>query len=473
MTGENLLVIMSDQHHAGFAGHAGHPVVKTPNFDRLAERGTRFASAYTPSPICVPARASFATGAQVFDHRYWDNAIAYDGAIRGWGHLLQEAGIRCESIGKLHYRNESDPTGFDRQTLPMHIKDGIGQVWGALRDPLPVRENGELFCSTAGPGESDYTRYDAAITGATCDWIERHGSDGPWMLYVGLVAPHPPYVSPQRFFDLYADYDYELPDLHPETGYVPHPWVKHFMDTVPGTDRNTREERRRTTIAYMGLVSYLDHNVGAIMNALDAAGIADRTTLIYTSDHGDQVGRRGQWNKSMPYEESARIPMIASGGDFGRGETREAPVSLLDISATIPAFFGITASHDDGVDRPGLDLRGTMPKERPVISEYHAYGAISPWFLIRREHWKLIHYHGFDPELFDLASDPGETSNLADDPHHSDLVHELKRELEGVVGFERTDRLARKDQQALIDRFGGPDAALHAGTQGVTPAPKT
>ena len=124
MEPKNLLVIMADEHNPKMLGCSGHPLVKTPNLDALAMRGTRFDRAYTNCPICVPARASFATGRYVHDIGYWYNAIAYDGRVKGWAHRLQEAGVRIESIGKLHYRQEGDPTGFDRQHLPMHIKDG-------------------------------------------------------------------------------------------------------------------------------------------------------------------------------------------------------------------------------------------------------------------------------------------------------------------------------------------------------------
>src|SRR5215471_19837912 len=112
MTAKNLVFIISDEHQARALSCAGHPIVKTPHLDALAARGTRFAAAYTPCPICVPARASFATGRYVHAMAYWDNAMAYDGRITSWGHRLQAAGIRVESIGKLHYRQQADPTGF-------------------------------------------------------------------------------------------------------------------------------------------------------------------------------------------------------------------------------------------------------------------------------------------------------------------------------------------------------------------------
>ena len=128
-TAPNLLVIMSDEHDPRYMGVSGDALIRTPHLDRLAGRGVRFTDAVTPSPICVPARASFATGAYAHDIGYWDNALAYDGGVKGWGHALQEAGIRVDSIGKLHYRSSEDEAGFDREHLPMHIYNGHGMVW--------------------------------------------------------------------------------------------------------------------------------------------------------------------------------------------------------------------------------------------------------------------------------------------------------------------------------------------------------
>ena len=129
----NVIMVLADQHHAGLMGCAGHPLVKTPNLDALAARGTRFTNAYTNNPICVPARAAFQTGNYTHRIRYWDNSIAYNGEIEGWGHRLGEIGYRVESIGKLHYRREEDPLGFDAKHIPMYIKAGFGSVTAAIR----------------------------------------------------------------------------------------------------------------------------------------------------------------------------------------------------------------------------------------------------------------------------------------------------------------------------------------------------
>ena len=160
----NLLFIMSDEHNKRVTGCYGHSMIKTPNLDKLAAQGTRFTSAYTNCPICVPARASFATGQYVHQIRYWDNAIAYDGRIPSWGHRLMEQGHRVISIGKLHYLDsDARRNGFDEEILPLHIVNGVGDLLGLIRDELPVRPGSKKLGPEAGRGESEYTHYDRDI----------------------------------------------------------------------------------------------------------------------------------------------------------------------------------------------------------------------------------------------------------------------------------------------------------------------
>ena len=475
----NVLVVMSDQHNPKVLGCAGHPIVRTPNLDALAASGTRFTSAYTNSPICVPARAAWATGRYVHETGCWDNATAYEGEPPGWGHALQAAGVRVESIGKLHYRNADAPTGFDRQLNPMHLAGGIGQVWGSVRNPLPVRKGAELLVSWSGPGESDYTRYDRATTDLTCDWLAERGEspDEPWVLYVGLVAPHHPWIAPQEFFDLYDPSTLERAKLHPDDGYERHPWVQAYSDMLSGLDsKNTEEERQRCTAAYYGLVSYMDHNVGRIVDALEAAGLRDDTLIVYTTDHGDTLGSRGLWGKTVLYQESAGIPLIVSGPAVPSGELRDTPVSHVDGYQTILGAAGVEPAPGDDADRPGrswVDLANEPDDpERVAFAEYHAMGASSAAFLVRKGRYKLHHYLGYEPELFDLEADPEETTNLAGDPAHAGALQELQAVLRTIVDPEDADRRAREAQAALLDRFGGREQALRLGTVAETPVPE-
>ncbi len=475
----NTLVIVSDEHDPRYMGCSGHPLIKTPNLDRLADSGTRFARAWTPCPICVPARASLATGRYVHEHRYWDNAIAYDGRIRSWGHRLQENGMRVESIGKLHYRNETDPTGFDKQHEPMHIMDGIGLLWGAVRDPMPEKAGRSPLFDELGPGQSSYNRYDERIADLAVDWLGQRAAtpdSKPWSLFLGFVAPHMPLVVPQRYLDLYPLESIPLPKLMPSDGFARHPWVERLArhwdhDATLGTDA-----RRRLAIAcYFGLITYLDEQVGRVVDALHRLGLADSTRVIYSTDHGDNLGARGLWNKCVMYRESTAVPMIVAGPDVTAGRVCNTMVNLIDVYPTIIESMGLDVAHDER-DLPGESLLeiASVPDddERIGFSEYHAVGATSGTFMLTRGRWKFHYYVGFPPELFDIESDPEEMRNLAADPAFGKVVEDLEAALRSLVDPEAADRLAKDDQNALVARYGGPEKVRTLGNAGATPTPK-
>lgn len=475
----NLIVIMSDEHDPRCMGVSGHPLVKTPTFDRMATNGVNFTSAYTPCPICVPARAAFATGQYVHRIRHWDNAMPYTGSIRGWGHVLQEAGRRVESIGKLHYRHAEDPAGFDIEHIPMNVYNGVGMVWGSIRDPMPAeppptRMLGEYI----GPGESTYTEYDRSVANLTVEWLRDTATgkaDEPWVLYVGFVAPHFPLVAPEEFFALYDIDDMPPSKLLPADGYPHHPWIAEHEAFWSHDARFKDETERKTAIAaYYALCSWVDHNVGRVLAALDETGLAATTRVIYTSDHGDNVGARGLWGKSNLYQESTAIPMIMTGPGVTPGTSATA-VDLLDLFPTILDGVGIDpAPHID--DRPGKSLFAVAAApddaERPVFSEYHAVGSNHGAFMLRRGKWKFHYYVSFPPELFDLDADPEETTNLAADPAHAEIVAEMEAALRSICDPEAVDRLAKSDQQALVDQHGGREKARLVGAPGATPPPK-
>jgi choline-sulfatase len=473
MTADNLVFVISDEHRARALSCAGHPIVKTPNIDAIAERGTRFTAAYTPCPICVPARASLATGRYVHEHRYWDNAIAYDGRVPGWGARLQASNVQVESIGKLHYRNHQDPTGFDIQHRPMHIWKGIGQVWGSVRNPTPARRDDIFRYSEVGAGYSKYNAYDKAVRDQAIAWLrENANNDRPWMLFVGFVAPHFPLIAPQSYIDRYPPDAMPLPKLQPRDGYLRHPWVaaqELFMatDTEFGSDD---DKRRRAISAYYALCTMVDDHVGAICDLLDRTGLADKTTVIYTSDHGEALGLRGHWGKSNLYNECTQVPLVMAGPAVPRGRTCSTPVNLIDLAPTFLTAFGLSDATLRG--RSLFDIaREPADLNRVAFSEYHAVGAPSGAFMLRKGRWKYHEYVGFAPELFDLESDPDEAINRADDLTCATKVAELRSELRKIVVPEAADERAGSDQRKLVERFGGRKAAIQIGTEGATPAP--
>ena len=478
MAPRNVLILMSDEHDPRHMGCSGSPLVKTPHLDALAARGTRFSSAYTPSPICVPARAAFATGHRVHQTRHWDNALAYSGQPEGWGHVLQREGVRVESVGKLHYRAEEDPAGFDVEHLPMHVVGGHGMVWGSIRDPYqPMSSGKRMLGEHIGAGESSYTQYDDAVTRQTVDWLRDAGkrSDEPFVLYVGMVAPHFPLVVPQAFFDLYPIDQLPVPKLHPQSGYLRHPWVEAYADFSRSEESfRSPEERLSAFAAYFGLCTWMDHNVGRMLTALRESGLEDSTTVVYTSDHGDNVGARGLWGKSTLYQESASIPMLIAGPGVPQGHVCETPVDLLDLFPTILQGAGLDASiHLD--DRPGRSLfdLANSPDEpqRLIFSEYHAAGSNTAGFMLRQGRWKYHYYVRFQPELFDLENDPEELNDLAPNPVYAPVLKSMEVALREICDPEAIDALAKADQLAMIERLGGMEVASQMGAPGATPAP--
>ena len=475
----NLLFIMSDEHNKRVLGSYGHPMISTPHLDRLAARGTRFTNAYTNCPICVPARAAFATGQYVHRIRYWDNAIAYDGRAPSWGHRLMAQGHRVTSIGKLHYvDSDASRNGFDEEIMPLHIVNGVGDLLGLIRDELPRRPGSAKLGPEAGRGESEYTHYDRSIAQETVRWLTdeapKHRTK-PWALYVGFVSPHYPLIAPPQFYELYPEDQVPWPDLYDPAQRPRHPFTDAMRQCLCFDESFDPPMVRRALAAYMGLVSFLDDNIGTILRALEETGLAANTRVIYSSDHGDNLGTRGLWGKSTMYEESAGIPMILAGPDVAAGKVCETPVTLVDAFPTFIAALGAAADPRDAA-LPGhslLDIAQGHVPQRTILSEYHAAGAVCGAYMIRHGQYKYVHYVGLPPMLFDLERDPHERVDLGRDPGFGHVIAECETALRKVVDPEAADRLAKADQRAHIEKHGGKQAILKRGTFRYSPPPGT
>ncbi len=470
MQPRNTLIIMSDEHNRRIAGCYGDSIVQTPHLDGLAARGTRFTQAYTASPICVSARASFATGQWVHQHRCWSSAEAYAGRPESWGHVLQRANRPVVSIGKLHYRSRHDDNGFDREILPLHIVGERGWTLGLLRDPLPPYPGAAELAADIGAGDSKYSHYDRNVCAAAQQWLESCGRDGdkPWTLFVSFVSPHYPLRAPQEYFDRYIDADIgepELWDFEPQ-----HPALKKMYAFYDYREHFGTEQRRIARAAYYGLVNFLDDRVGALLATLDELGLAGDTRVIYTSDHGEMLGEQGMWTKMLMHESSAGVPLIMAGPDIPRGAVVDAPVSLVDIHPTILESAGLASD----ARLPGdalFAIANGAERRSPVISEFHDGGSPCGYFMLRLAHWKYIYWCDGPAQLFDLRADPLEADDLGSDPAHTAIRAHCEAALREICDPDAANRQAFADQAARIARYGGRESILGAagGDFGFTP----
>jgi choline-sulfatase len=473
----NCLYIFSDEHTRDITGCYGHKRIKTPNIDALAARGTRFTSAYTNCPICVPARASLHTGMHVADNACWDNATPYHGQFPSWGHRLRERGHHVMSIGKLHFRSDQDDNGFTREIIPLHIVDQLGDLLGLIRKPHPPeRKNIRGLAADLGPGKSTYADYDVRIRDASIEWLTHHAKKEtkPWTLFVSFVKPHFPLIAPPEWYRLYDPATLDMPRLYAKDERPTHPAVMAIRKYMNYDDFFTGPEHVKRAIAnYYAMTSFLDDNIGRVLDALSDNGFADNTRVVYTTDHGDNLGVRGLWGKSVMYEESTAIPMIVAGPDVPKGRVATTPTSLVDSFQTVLDCVGVPLAAEDH-KLPGRslwDLAAKDDPERAVLSEYHSASSITGSFLLRKKNWKYIHHEGFAPQLFDLAADPGETLDLGTSAAHEQVRAAMHAELLKFCDPKQVNERAFRDQEARIALNGGRDKIIARGDFGYSPVP--
>ncbi len=460
MRKNNTLIIMTDEHSRdGVSCYGG--VAQTPNIDRLAALGTRFDNAYTPSPICVPARAAFQSGRYVHQNRCWSNAEPYSGDPPGWGHRLQEEGHEVVSVGKLHYRSSKDNNGFTREIEPLHVVNGEGWVFGLLRRQDHTPYNTQSFASHTGPGEDEYSRYDRRVRDQAVHWLNTEGiakRDKPWTLFVSFLRPHYPLTCPKTYFDMYD------PQRIPKARYAGyktefrHPVLNAFRSYYSYDDHLDDTQKQIARASYFGLCSFVDDLIGDVLRALEQNNSISDTSVIFVSDHGEMNGHHGLWTKMTMHEDSAGIPMIVAGAGAPAGVCK-TQTSLVDIHQTVLDATGVGETVKDQ-SLPGCSLFdiASAPDDpmRAVLSEYHDGGSITGFMMIREGKWKYTAYAGFASQLFDLANDPFEENDLGLSDDHRDIKEHLHKRLCREFGDpEVINKTAFSDQAKRIEELGG------------------
>lgn len=423
----NMVVIMSDQHNPHFMGCAGHEFVSTPNIDSLAKEGVRFTNAYTPSPLCVPARMGFMTGDYPSKAGVFDNGSILSSHIPTFAHSLGGAGYETILCGRMHF------AGFDRfHGFEKRIAGECGNVLSPeIQGSGNNRTNGQTAYAVkvSGHGRTGFQVYDRHVVDKACEFIRSRGrNERPYCLVIGLMLPHNPLICPKELFDYYMA---RLP--------LPRRVSKKYLDSLHPAVRKWRERRRvddisseqsrRGLAAYCGLITELDTNIGRILSAVQSSSSRNDTLTVYTSDHGDMANEHGMWWKSNFYEGSVGVPLIVfRPGHIFPGISDEL-VSLVDIGPTLIEFAG--AETLPGVDGKSfvsvLSGAGNTKDKRMVFSECPAILGDLPSFMVRKGPWKLNFYHEFDSaQLFNLQKDPGETEDLRSDPAHGEILEHLK-----------------------------------------------
>ena len=286
---------------------------------------------------------------------------------------------------------------------------------------------------------------------------------GPWALNVSFIAPHFPLIAPPEFWAQYPPEEVDPPTLPPGHLAAQHPAIGRMRRMFGMPDDVSEELTRRGRTGYYGLITYLDDKIGRLLAALDDTGQRENTIVIYTSDHGEMAGEHGMWRKSNFYEQSARVPLVLAGPGLPAGRRVSEVVSLVDMVATIVDFGGATPLTP--LDGTSLlpPLRGEEDWRDEAFAEYLAHGVARPMAMLRRGQFKLNYYLDERPELYDLAADPGEFTDLATSPDHAAILDDLRARLLArwdPIVLER--RVRRSQRERLLIHAAAEGAAASA-----------
>lgn len=420
----NVLVYMSDEHNPKFSSVYGHRLVQTPNMERLAAQGTVYENAYCPSPLCLPSRAAFMSGLPVHRIQAYSNCNLTGRVYPSYGGELSRQGVHTTYIGKVDVSSHSSTLGFSEMIAPGDRKPP-GDI-NFRRRPLAIRADGARRANGYGPRANAFARDNQQIDRAV-DWLTNTapGMQEPWTLTVNTAAPHFPHYVTQELWDMYPN-GADLPLHGREFASAQHPYAQDLRRHFQTEDFN-EEQVRGLRRGYLGRVTWIDSALGRLLDALERSGQLEDTVVIYTSDHGEMLGKFGMWWKCSLYEDSVRVPAIVAGPGFGQGVSVKTPVSLLDVQATLFEALGRTRPQN-WWGRPLQDIP-VDDQQRVAFAEYHAHGTRSGAFMIRRGRWKLIHNMAAPHQLFDLESDPEELENRfeTEPAVAADLEAELRR----------------------------------------------
>ena len=453
----NVLFIVSDDLTNNALGCYGSPVCKSPNIDRLAAKGVRFDKAYCQFPLCNPSRASFLTGLRPDTTKVYENATQFRKTVpdaQALPQTFRKAGYFVARVGKLYHYGVPGQIGTDGLDDPPSWEKVVNPRGRDKED----EDNDLIF--TLNPKGKGSARF-----GGTLSWLASGGPDEtqtdgmtareieklleankgrPFFLACGFFRPHTPYVAPKKYFDMYPASTVPLarvPANHKDG--VPE---AAFRSAKPDQSSMTDDVRRQAIQAYYASTTFMDAQVGRVLAALDRLKLADKTVVVFLSDHGYHLGEHGLWQKMSLFENSARVPLVIHDPRAkGNGRACARTVEIVDLHATLADLCGLDAPKTDGRSLKRLLDAPAAAWDRPAFTqvsrgtptttgEKRAKG--QPWFMgrsVRTERYRYTEWDGGRQvaQLYDYDADPNESKNLAADPKLADVVKELKAKLAG------------------------------------------
>lgn len=454
----NVLFMMADDLNNSL-GCYDHPLVKTPNLDKLAARGVRFQNANCQFPLCGPSRNSMLTGlypnttgiltnSQLFRQTI-PNAVSLPQAFRQEGYLAARIGKMYHygvpnSIGT---NGHDDPASWELELNPAGV-DRL-EEHPNIFSLIPGNFGGTLSWYASPQPDEKHTD---GLQAKDAEWVlERCAKekDRPFFLAVGFFRPHTPYVSPEKWFKGYPEADMPVVTGIPEDqADLPAPALGSYKNEQ---DKLTDPLRRQTVQAYYSAISFMDAQAGRVLDALDRLGLAENTIVVFTSDHGYHLGEHGLWQKQSIFEESARVPLLVAAPGMPKGKVVKAPVGLIDLYPTLTELCGVKAPANLQGQSLVPMLKDTEAKGRGwVLSQVMRGGGFKRQgasaakgddgkrifgYALRTDRWRYIEWDGGHAgrELYDHETDPKELTNLADKPAQAATQAQLSEQLQAAV----------------------------------------
>ena len=480
----NIVFIISDQHQfeaLGCYGAQNRTITgesPTPNIDRMAREGVVFTNCYTPSPLSAPSRASLETGCYPSDHTAMRHK--YNGRGSGEtrfpgileelptiGEIFREGGYHTAAFGKMHVHGELkgvNDLGYDNYDLRFytefpgaHYADRADGDWNRRyreMDPykkIPYRQidedkyedvednltpkgnhNNIHFLETLV--EKEEQMFDFLVADKCVEYIKNWDGKKPFFLHVGFEKPHEPYTCHRRYMDLFPPQNMVLPESWNEINeYGPYPFLMNWL-----SQKTPVEEYARNTMAgYYACAYSMDEQVGKVMDAIEAAGIADNTIVVYTTDHGDHMYNHSLLQKHCMYETACHVPLVVVyPKKFKAGQRTDALVSLLDLPATFVDEAGLEIP-ESFKGKSLVEIINNPDEERILYSEFYEAGgnykmfpeaSTVPMKMVRYKNFKYIYTHGFVEQLYDLDKDSNEMNNLMlkDSAKYAELIEKFR-----------------------------------------------